>query len=169
MKVKYIGHSDFFKTFSREIKRIEIEGMKGYASLVKIEKVHRPLIIGDTCLYDDGYTVVGFLPDGANWCLQAFYNESRETIEWYFDITLENKVDQTGNPYYVDLYLDIVLLPNGQITILDEDELKDARAQGKITQADFDLAYKTLNMLMDKFANISYMASFCAQLQAQFE
>ena len=169
MKIKYIGKSDFFKTYTREMKRIEMRGMSGFASIVKIEEVHQPLIIDGTRLYDDGYTVINFLPDDAHWCLQAFYNELGDTIEWYFDITLKNAVDEMGDPYYVDLYLDFVLLPDGKATILDEDELKGALAQGEITQADFDLAYETLDLLIDKFAETSYMALFCRELQAQFE
>jgi len=168
MKIKYLGQSDFYKTYSHELKRIEMRGLSGYASIVKIEAVHRPLIIGKTRLLDDGYTVISFLPDNANWCLQAFYNEKGDTIEWYFDITLENKVDETGKPYYVDLYLDFVLLPNGKTFILDDDELKEALVQGEITQADYDLAYTTLNMLMEKFADTSYMALYCVELRQSF-
>jgi len=163
-----MGHSDYFKTFSREIKRVDDADIKGYVSLVEIEKVHRPLMIGETCLCDDGYSVINFLPDDEHWYLHAMYDENGDIIEWYFDITKKNAVDEAGKPYCDDLYLDAVLLPDGQIIVLDEDEIAQALHDAKITQAEFDLAYDTLKMLKHKFLDVSCMQSLCARFQNLF-
>ena len=45
-------------------------------------------------------------------------------------------------------YLDVILRPDGKILLLDEDELKSALEESKITKEDFDLAYFEANKLM---------------------
>lgn len=37
-------------------------------------------------------------------------------------------------PYFDDLYLDVVLLPSGDMYLLDEDELEEAYANGNISK-----------------------------------
>ena len=53
------------------------------------------------------------------------------------------------------MYLDVVVLPNGEFYILDEDELKDALDKKIITIDDYTRAYKTMksieNMLNSNF------------------
>lgn len=168
-RVRYMGRSDYFKTFSCEIKRIDEHDLKGYVSFVKIEEVNQPLIIGETCLLDDGHSIINFLPDGKHWYLHAIYDKNGAIIEWYFDITKKNSIDQEGNPYCDDLYLDVALLPNGQIIILDEDELESALNDGEITQNEFDLAYDTLKVLEGEFLDVSFMESLCTRFQSLFD
>jgi len=166
---RYMGCSNYFKTFSCEIKRIDEEGISGYVGFIKIEEVHRPLIIGATVLYDQGHSVINFLPDESHWYLTAIYDKEGDIIEWYFDITKKNAIDEEGKPYCDDLYLDAVLLPDGEVLILDEDELNEALNSEEITQLEFELAYITLDILKNKFLDVSYMESFCSQLQRLLE
>lgn len=39
-------------------------------------------------------------------------NEKGEVVQWYFDITLANALTKEGVPYFDDLFLDVVVLPN---------------------------------------------------------
>lgn len=81
--------------------------------------------------------------------MRIFFNQDKERLLYYFDITLENGIDKDSNiPFYDDLYLDIVL-KNDNIEILDEDELLDALNNKLITKEQFDLAYRTMNSLID--------------------
>ena len=59
--------------------------------------------------------------------------------------------NENGMPYMLDLYLDLVITPQGETYILDEQELEDALKINDITQTDFDNAYKTLNNLLEKY------------------
>lgn len=79
----------------------------------------------------------------------SIYNNNKEIIEWYFDIAKEIG-KENGIPYEDDLYLDVVVNPNGEITLLDEDELKMALDRLEITQSDYDMAYSEANKLMEK-------------------
>ncbi|MCL2774397.1 MAG: DUF402 domain-containing protein [Oscillospiraceae bacterium] len=173
---KYLGraYKDYYKTFASKIIRINEEDVKGYVSLVKIEEVNRPLIVGEKgseiCLNDNGYKEISFLPDNENWKICAMYDDKGIIIEWYFDITRKNSIDENGDPYCDDMYLDAVLMPDGRILILDEDELRDALDNGNITQDEFDMACRVLNELIErKIISIDYMENLCSRLLALFE
>ena len=167
---KYIGQNSFAKTFSAKIIRVDDSAVSGYASFLKFEEVHKPLIINGLKYIDNGYSFVSFLPDNEYWCSHAIYDDNGDIIEWYFDMTSKNAVDEIGKPYYDDLYLDAALWPDGRIVILDEDELKDALDDGKITQEDFDLAYDTLAELKENgILKVTYIEALCAKLKLLFE
>ena len=72
-----------------------------------------------------------------------------ENIEWYFDIA--RSIGKENNiPYEDDLYLDVLVKSNGEIVLLDEDELKEAYERLEITKEEYDEAYKTANDLINK-------------------
>ena len=168
---KYLGHVNnyYIRSFSSQIVRVNEEDIKGYAALIKIDEVNHPLIVGKTCLYDDDYSEINFLPDGEHWQLSALYDNNGDIIEWYFDITRVNSVDEKGNPYCDDLYLDAALMPDGQILILDEDEIKDALDNGLITRKEFDMAYDVLNEIKkNRIIDVAYMKALCSRLRLLF-
>ena len=67
---------------------------------------------------------------------------------------------ENGIPFEDDLYLDMIITPNGEKIIIDEDELLEARKKEIITQEDVDSAYKTLKEKLkenkDKNIEIQY-------------
>ena len=171
---KYLGRGfkDYFKTYASKVIRIDKDNIKGYASLIEIEEVNRPFFVGEKgaefCLYDNGYSELGFLPDNENWMVWVLYNEKCEIFEWYFDITRENSADGNGEPYCEDMYLDAVLFPDGQIMVLDENEFLEARDNGDITQDEFDMGYRVLNRLIENILKVEYMEKFCKRLRGCF-
>ena len=175
-KRKYLGRAhSCIKTCTTQKIRVDEENFHGYAALIKIEEVHRPLFVGEKsseiCIYDNGYSELCWLPDNENWMLWALYDNHGCIIEWYFDITRINAVDEkSGEPYCDDLYLDAALLPDGKIIILDEDELIAARDNGDISQDEFDLAYRSLNRLLEnKIISVEFMETLCSGLLALFK
>jgi len=172
---KYLGqyNKDFIKSIISKTIRIDDISIAGYVSLIKIQEVNYPCFLGEKgaeiCIADNGYSELAFLPDNENWQMTAIYDNNNSIIEWYFDMTRKNAIDENGVPYCDDLYLDAALMPDGRILIFDEDELKDALIEGKISQKDFDMAYATLKKLMDdQIIEIEYMEALCAKLQALF-
>ena len=151
------------------VKRID-EDICGYVSFINIVEVKEKGYItsydgSKICFADKGYQRLIFLPDGQHWCLTAIYALNKKIIEWYIDITNKNYVDENGQPCYDDLYLDIVIMPDGQITVLDEDELKSALDSGEITQSEYELAYKTYNELTEKnIISCEYLEALCNRL-----
>lgn len=175
-KRKYLGktYKDYAKIFTSRIMKIDEDNIKGYAGLIKFAEVNRPLIVREkgeeVCIINNGYSELAFLPDNENWMVWAIYDEQGGIVEWYFDITRKNSVDENGIPYCDDMYLDAVLMPDGRVLILDEDELRGARDNGNITQDEFEMAYRVLNKLIDnKIINVDYMKRLCSGLLAFFE
>ena len=170
-KRKYLGNMNrnYIKTFKSKVIRINDDDIKGYVSFSKIEEVYRPFMAGETCLYDTDYSEIGFLPDNENWMLWAMYDNNDDIIEWYFDVTKKNTLDEEGKPYCDDLYLDIALMPNGEILILDEDEIKDALNKRMITQDEYDMAYSVMDKLIrNKIIDVVYMETLCSRLRLLF-
>lgn len=135
----------------QKIKEINDEKFKGDICLNYFKKTSRPSIILETgvCFLDNEYKWLEFYNYNSKVMMTAMYNEKNEIIEWYFDIT--RKIGkENGKPYQDDLYLDVVLRPNGEILLLDEDELKDAFDRKEMTKEEFDDAYKISNDLIKK-------------------
>lgn len=166
MKQKYITGKGWSWLESYSSKYIHVdEEVCGYVALTRANRVKYRLTVdyndSDEILIDDGYESVIFLPDNENWCVSAIYNSEGEILEWYFDMTKLNTTDKHGNPYYLDLYLDIAVSPDYEITILDEDELKEALLSEDITRDDYNMAHSTCNKLIKELIpNKNFMTSF---------
>ena len=90
------------------------------------------------------------------------YNEKRECVQYYIDITEKNVIDDYENSYFYDIFLDIVLLPSGEIFLLDEDELKEALDNKIITKAQYDNAYSEANRIMKVISkDYSHLENLC--------
>ncbi len=125
-----------------------------YVIVKKFKKVIEPFItLNGNCLIDDGYYIFEIIPKNENYTIRIFVNDNKEILEYYFDITYKNGLDEETNiPYYEDLYLDITVKSN-KIEILDEDELQGALDNREITKEQFDLANKTKDELIKSIQN----------------
>jgi uncharacterized protein len=166
MKRKYIDRSNWqriekgrcvlFNTYQ--------ERFEGYASAIFIEKVKEKLVCNldkrQFCLADDKFVWIQRLPIEKKWSVTTMFDENNNIVQWYFDITKQNSIDVYGQPFYDDLYLDVVVFPSGEIVLFDEDELKEALESGDITQIDFDLAYDEANKIMNDIAkDVTYLSN----------
>ncbi len=125
-----------------------------YVIVKKFKKVIEPFItLNGNCLIDDGYYIFEIIPKNENYTIRIFVNDNKEILEYYFDITYKNGLDEETNiPYYEDLYLDITV-KNDKIEVLDEDELQEALDNKEITKEQFDLANKTKDELIKTIKN----------------
>lgn len=158
MKRKYINRFDWTRVTKRRFKHAYVNNnqFKGYVAMLYIDKVKEPLIRNmkgkDIVLADNGFMWMQHLPDNSNYALTTMINEDGEIIQWYFDITKQNGIDERKGPFWDDLYLDVIVLPNSEPILVDEDELEDALVRGMITEDDFKLAYKEANRIMKGIA-----------------
>lgn len=154
MERKYLDRREWRRVTARRQKRIRLEdaAYRGYAAALWIDAVKSPLVrtVGGRrlTLADAGYLWVQLLPDGKNWALTIMYNERRETLQFYFDITRQNTVSEDNRPCYDDLYLDVVFFPDGASLLLDEDELEDALRQGDIGEEEAALARRQARAIL---------------------
>lgn len=153
MKKKLIS-----KTFLKDVEKYKLQIFYNfddyYLAIKKIIKIKEPFYSSeDFCLIDNGYYIAEVIPKNKNYAMRIFFNQDKERILYYFDITLENGIDEESNiPFYDDLYLDVVL-KNGNIEVLDTDELLDALNSNKITKSQFDLANSTKDFLIQSIKN----------------
>lgn len=149
------------KTYLKDVEEYELniyfDKEEYYLSVKKFINVKNPFIIeSGLYLIDNGYYIVEVIPKKENYIMRVYFNEKKERIEYYFDITLENGLDKESNiPYYDDLYLDITVNIEGKLKILDEDELIEALDKKEISKEEFDLANKTKELLLDSIKNES--------------
>ncbi len=147
------------KTYLKDVNKYELnfyfDKEEYYLAIKKFIDVEKPFILErGLCLIDNGYYIVEAIPKKENYTMRVYFNEKKERIEYYFDITLKNGLDEESNiPYYDDLYLDITIDREGKINVLDEDELLDALNKKEISKEEFNLANRTKDLLLDSIKN----------------
>lgn len=147
------------KTYLKDVNKYELniyfDKENYYLSVKKFIDVKKPFVLqSGLCVIDNGYYMVEVIPKEENYTMRIYFNEKKERVQYYFDITLENGLDEESNiPYYDDLYLDITIDKEGKIKVLDEDELLDALNKKEISKKEFDLANRTKDLLLDSIKN----------------
>jgi uncharacterized protein len=154
MKRKFADRSDWERILEKEynLVRCDIPGFHGWIAEFKMIRVREPLFVlsleRSVCIADAGFTWLNYLRDAANHVITAMYDSSGATVQWYIDIVLEHGLDERGVPYFDDLYLDVVVDPDGRFEVQDADELEAALNTNIISQAQFDLAWLETNRLV---------------------
>ncbi len=132
-------------------KQISTDFFKGYIGIIEIEEVSEKQIWKfngeDIVVCDDGLKWLSILPQNDSYCITAMMNADNEILLWYIDMIAAQGIDADGIPYFDDLYLDLVVYPDGTIIVDDMDELETALETKDITQAQFNLAISTSNKL----------------------
>ncbi|MFC7370615.1 DUF402 domain-containing protein [Fictibacillus iocasae] len=135
---------------------IDEDHFKGYITLIEVLGVTEPLYkrCGETehCVIDEGYMVLQQFPHQEHHTVTTMFNEKGEVIQWYIDVCADTGV-KDGIPYMKDLYLDIVVLPSGEVIRLDADELEEAYEKGKISEELYKLAWEESDKLYQQCIN----------------
>ena len=80
----------------------------------------------DMVVCDKGIKWMSILPQNDFYCITAMMNEKEEILVWYVDMIESQGTDSDDIPYFIDLYLDLVVYPDGTIMVDDMDELEEA-------------------------------------------
>lgn len=132
-------------------KQINTDFFKGYIGVLEIEEVSEKQIWKfngeDITVCDNGLKWVSVLPENDFYCITAMMNAEDNILLWYIDMIATQGIAADGVPYFDDLYLDLVVYPDGTIIVDDMDELEDALSKKDITQEQFELALDTVDKL----------------------
>ena len=156
MKRKYADRLDWHRVLNRDFicSFFEDDTFKGHITLISIYQVEEPLkrtINGqEICLVDKGYYWMQHFPSDSNYCVTTMLNKNHEVIQWYFDISKNIGVTDIGIPFWDDLYLDVIVFPDGDFYIKDEDELEEALNREYIEEDDYTLAKNIMNDLINE-------------------
>ena len=90
------------------------------------------------------------------------FDENDNIIQYYYDITFGNYIENDGTSWFFDLYLDVVMQPDGRILLLDEDELLEAFKNNIVNRHQYDLAHHTANSLINEIkGQEKRLSEFC--------
>lgn len=125
----------------------------GRACLLTIHALEAPLWVkdsplGDVKIADRGFRWLQLAPEGKHWWLTVMFDERGALIQSYFDITKYNDLSDPDNAFFLDLFLDVCIPPDGAPLVLDRDELDAARDEGTITPAEHTLALRTAEEIL---------------------
>lgn len=136
---KRVVERDYKQTFHHD------KDFIGHITLLNIRKVSEPLFVKyqgkNVCIVNDSYSWLQQFPIGKNHSVTTMFDAKGEVVQWYIDICHEIGTEN-NIPWMDDLFLDIVVLPTGEIMLLDEDELEEALSKGVIEKSLYDLAWK---------------------------
>ena len=153
MKKKYLT-----KTYLREAVKYNcklfLDEEDCYVSLKKLIHLTDPFIISNGVVaMDDGYYILEIVPKKGHQALRIFLNDKKEIVEYYFDIIKESGLTEEKVPYFMDYYLDVTVQKNGDIHILDEDELLNALKEEDITKKEYNLVIREKEKLLEEIKN----------------
>lgn len=139
------------KSKNSKRKQISTDFVEGYIGILEIEEVSEKQIWKfngeDIIVCDNGLKWISILPRDDFYCITAMMNADGNILLWYIDMIAAQGMDVDGIPYFDDLYLDLVVYPDGSIIVDDMDELEDALYKKNITQEQFELAISTSDKL----------------------
>ena len=173
MKRSRLSYDEWKCIRSKELRgcRLGAGPVTGYLGLIDIHEVDEVQVGtfrgADIVVCDKGIKWLSILPQDDWYCITAMMNEKEEIILWYIDMIAAQGIDPDGIPYFDDLYLDLVVYPDGTIVVDDMDELEDALAQNDITREQFELAIRTSDRLQKGI--LHDIASFTEYTKKCFE
>ena len=131
--------------------RVEKEYFTGVVAGLFIDEVTTPQVWKyrgkDVVVCDKDMKWVLIMPEKEHYLITAMLNKSDEVVVWYIDIIASSALDKDGVISYEDLYLDLIVYPDGNIIVDDMDELEEALSAKDITQEQFHLAISTSDKL----------------------
>ncbi len=157
MKRKYSDRANWRRVTEKkfQVRTLHEPEFQGYVVLYQIKQVRDPLwkeYDGKRyCVADAGYEWLQHFQKGAHYIMTSMFNDKGQVVQYYIDICKVQGVTDRGVPWFDDLYLDVVILPGGELFLLDAEELEDALKKGIITREDFDMAWAEANKVMEMY------------------
>lgn len=146
----------------------------GVVALLYLRAVTPPSVwqspYGQITVCETGMKWFQFLPEGEHYLLTAMIDETNKINVIYIDIIANSGIQEDGVAFFDDLYLDLVVYPNGNILIDDREELNAALRSNDISKEQYDLAQQTQNKLLNGLlADVNLLRGFCLRYLVQFE
>ncbi len=146
LKRKYGDRSHWMSVLERRYTQtyLETEGFKGHVTLLELGKVSKPLFVKyyekNVCIVENGYLWLQHFPSDRHHSLTTVFDDKGQVVQWYIDICYQNGFSADNVPWIDDLFLDIVVLPTGEVFQLDVEELDEALLNGTIDKPLFNIA-----------------------------
>ena len=152
---KVAHHPDWkrIKASRLSVLHLEEQHFRGVVALLYIDAVTEPFTVNygghPLCILDKGYSWLRHFPAGSQYILTTTFSPDGQILQWYIDLCQSHGVTDEGIPWWDDLYLDIAILPSGQLFVLDADELDEALDAGTISSKQHGEVCQEGQRLMD--------------------
>lgn len=162
LKRKYGSRYDWKRIVERRYveKYISTPQFAGYVTLLEMNDVANPLYMTykgrSVCIADKGYSWLQHFPDGKHFSVTTVFDSTGQIVQWYIDICRENGYCPTNGPWMDDLFLDLIVLPSGEIIEKDIDELEAAHNNRIITDDELALAWSEFDRIKTMLAENSF-------------
>lgn len=171
MQRKTLSRFNLNEVFQRKYTHCMINDscFQGEVALLQFIKVSHPLLKRkrnkDIYIIKENAYWLQLAPYQENIWLTVIIDEQGNITEYYFDITDGNHIIENGDSYFDDLYLDVVMNVQKDITVLDEDELEIAYKNQDITYQQYQKALATKDHLISFLQkNKENIDSYCLSL-----
>lgn len=135
----------------REGKIILNDDFEGYVGLLSIDKVQEMQCWNyngeKIVVCDNGYKWLTVLPKNEFYCITIMMDSAYNVKVSYIDIIDSQGIDEDDVPFFYDIYLDLVVYPNGTIIVDDLDELELALAENDISIEQYKRTLDVADML----------------------
>lgn len=153
---------------------VETDGFRGYAGLLSIYETDGQWRVkapdGEAVIADAGYTWLQAAPDTGDWWLTVMYDVEGRLVQFYFDIVDSVYISDSGEPRFRDLFLDIVMQPDGSYVTLDMDELDAALLRGEISREQHAAACRRAEKLVSEIeGREEYWSALCDTIIAKLK
>ncbi|MFC5602268.1 DUF402 domain-containing protein [Sporosarcina koreensis] len=162
LKRKYGSRYDWKRIVKRGYaeKYISTPQFTGYITLLEMNDVAEPLYKTykgrEVCIADKGYSWLQHFPDGKHFSVTTVFDSAGQIVQWYVDVCRENGYCSTNGPWMDDWFLDLILLPGGEIIEKDIDELEAALNSQDISEDEFALAWAEFDRIKTMVAEDNF-------------
>lgn len=127
-----------FQHFPYYQQRVDMEGFHGMVSLICLvdgETLywHLPKA-GKAAVAGAGMCWLQMLPDDTKRMITAKFLPEGTVSVWYVDVIEGTEYAEDGVLIYEDKYLDVIFTPQGDVEVVDRDELDEAYHSGELTE-----------------------------------
>lgn len=176
MKRKSFKQDEWKVITAKRYKQITMddECFKGIAALLYIDEVITPQIWQykgeDIVVCANGMKWLQLLSIEGTYVITAMINSQNEIELWYIDMIGGYGFDSDNILYMDDLYLDLIVFPDGTIKVDDMDELLEAFENNIITNTLYQMALDTSEKLqLGLLSDISKLTKLCRQCLSKVE
>ena len=160
MKLNYADRRNDKNILKKKFKIIDINEneFRGKVSLIEMDDLKKNFIANrpdgtSELIIAKDYKIMTYFPKDEYYSMTVMYDNNWNLIQWYFDIERYKCKYDNDIPYNEDLFLDIVVLPDGRFYYLDVDELEEALKNNLISEKEYDMAYITMDKITKMIEN----------------
>lgn len=153
-------------------KEVTLAWGRALAGLMVMKRVDQPFFVRSfgkrLQVTGEGYAWLHLAPENEHFWATVMFDDKGNLFQYYFDITLENHLDDPKGAWFYDLILDVVMRPGGEMIRLDRHELNEALRKGRITREMYDLAVRSEKRLIrDMEGQEAAFGKMCAELREE--